>query len=85
RQFTTVEGLSSDIVYAVYEDDYGKLWLPGDYGLMKFDKESHQVTTYLTNDGLPHNEFNTISHYRGDDGRLYFGGLSGITVVNPKD
>ena len=41
RQFTTADGLSNDIIYAVYEDDYGKLWLPGNYGLMKFDKKSH--------------------------------------------
>ncbi|MCB0374981.1 MAG: hypothetical protein KDD04_03585, partial [Sinomicrobium sp.] len=85
RQFTTADGLSSNIIYAVYEDDYGKLWLPSNYGLMQFDKESHRVNTYLKNDGIAHNEFNTASHYRTIDGRLCFGGLSGITVFHPKD
>ena len=85
RQFTTADGLSNNIIYAVYEDDYGKLWLPGNYGLMQFDKQSYRVKTYLKSDGIAHNEFNTISHYRASDGRLYFGGLNGLTSFHPKD
>ena len=85
QQFTVEDGLSSDIIYAVYEDDYGKLWLPGNYGLIQFDKENHRAKTYLVDDGIAHNEFNTISHYRASDGRFYFGGLAGVTVFDPKD
>ncbi len=83
RQFTITEGLSSNTIYAVYEDDYNRLWLPSEYGLMVFDKTSFKVKTYLKNDGISHNEFNRVSHYRGYDGRLYFGGLTGVTVVDP--
>ena len=85
RQFTTADGLSNNIIYAVYEDDYGKLWLPSNHGLMQFDKNSYRVTTYLKGDGIAHNEFNTYSHYQGSDGRLYFGGLNGVTSFHPKD
>ena len=85
RQFTTADNLSSNIIYAVYEDDYGKLWLPGNYGLMQFDKKNYRVNTYLKSDGIAHNEFNTISHYQAADGKLYFGGLAGVTVFDPKD
>ena len=85
RQFTTKEGLSGNIIYAVYKDDYGKLWLPGNYGLIQFDKKSHRVATWLKGDGIAHNEFNTGSHYRASDGKLYFGGLAGVTSFHPKD
>ncbi len=85
QQFTTTEGLSNNIIYAVYEDDYGKLWLPGNYGLMQFDKKTYRVNTYLTGDGIAHNEFNTASHYQMANGKLYLGGLSGVTVFHPKD
>ncbi len=85
RQFTTAEGLSSNIIYAVYGDDYGKLWLSSNYGLMQFDKKSFLVNTYLVNDGITHNEFNTASHYRDADGRLYFGSLAGVTTFHPRD
>ena len=84
RQFTTADGLSNNIIYAVYEDAYGKLWLPSNYGLMQFDKETHQVNTYLEGDGIAHNEFNTGSHYQDSNGRLYFGGLAGVTTLDPK-
>ena len=85
KQFTTADGLSNNIIYAIYEDDYGKLWLPSNYGLMQFDKKSYRVNTYLESDGIAHNEFNTGSHYRASDGRLYFGGLAGVTILHPKD
>ena len=85
RQFTSADGLSNNIIYAVYEDNYGNLWLPSNYGLMQFNKETHKVNTWLKGDGIAHNEFNTISHYRGADDRLYFGGLAGVTAFHPKD
>ncbi|MEM9686846.1 MAG: response regulator, partial [Bacteroidota bacterium] len=85
QQLTTTDGLSSNTIYAVYEDDYGRLWLPSEYGLMVCDKTNYEIQTYLKGDGIAHNEFNTLSHYRADDGRLYFGGLSGVTVVDPKN
>lgn len=85
RQFTTKDGLSDDMIYAVYEDDYGFLWLPSNKGLMRFDKKTHQVHTFLMDDGIAHDEFNKHAHFQGEDGRLYFGGLSGITAFDPAD
>ncbi|HFA48567.1 MAG TPA: sensor histidine kinase [Bacteroidetes bacterium] len=85
QQFTTVDGLSDNTIYAVYEDGFNYLWLPSNNGLMRFHKETHRVNTYLKRDGIPHKEFNTGSHYRGADGRLYFGGLGGVTAFYPKD
>lgn len=85
RQFTQRDGLSNDVVHAVYEDESGQLWLPSDYGLMRFDKHSFQVNTYLPRDGLPHEEFNYCSHYQAADGRLFFGGLNGVTAFYPHE
>ncbi len=85
QQFTNTNGLSNNVIYAVYEDDFGYLWLPSNYGLMRFNKQTHEVTTYLPEDGLPHHEFNIFSHARAPDGRLFFGGLGGITSFHPRD
>ncbi|MEQ8702768.1 MAG: response regulator [Phaeodactylibacter sp.] len=84
RQFTTAEGLSNNFTYAVYEDDYGKLWIPSDKGLMWMDKYTYQLGTFLVKDGLPHNEFNTTAHYQAKDGTLYFGGLGGLIAFHPR-
>jgi len=85
KQFTINDGLSHNYLYAVYEDDYNNLWIPSDNGLMAFDKETNQVRTFTTEEGLPHNEFNFTSHYQAKDGTLYFGGLGGLISFHPKD
>ncbi len=79
-------GLLNGVVYAVYEDKHQHLWLPTDYGIVQLDKKSLQVRhTWLTGDGLTHNEFNRVSHCQGANGTLYFGGLNGVTAFNPDD
>lgn len=78
-------GLSHNVLYAVYGDDYGNLWISSQRGLMRFHKETASVNVYLKEDGLPHNEFNTISHYQSADGHLYFGGQNGLVHFHPKD
>lgn len=85
QQFREKDGLSNDVIYAVYEDDFKQLWLPSNKGLMCFDKTSFQVQTYLPKDGLLHQEFNTYSHYQAEDGQLFFGGLKGVISFYPKD
>ena len=84
RQFTAAEGLSNNYTYAIYEDDYGKLWIPSDKGLMQMDKASFRVRVFTADDGLPHNEFNHTSHYQAKDGTLYFGGLGGLIAFHPR-
>ncbi len=85
KQFTTRDGLANNYTYAVYEDDYGKLWIPSDNGLMCLNKSTNQIIrTFTTEDGLPHNEFNLSAHYQAKDGTLYFGGLGGIIAFHPK-
>lgn len=83
RQFTQRDGLSHNLIYAVYEDELQQLWLPSNYGLMRFDKQSFESHAYLPRDGLPHQEFNFTSHYQAQDGRLYFGGLKGVISFYP--
>lgn len=86
QQFTqNGAGLSHNILYAVYGDDFGYLWMSSDRGLMRFNKKSEYVNIYLKEDGIPDNEFNTISHYKSDDGHLYFGGQNGVVSFHPKD
>ncbi len=82
-QFTTAEGLSNNVIYAVYPDRLGNLWLSSDNGIMCFDKKTGAVRTFLENDGISYREFNKISHCQDAAGKLYFGGLNGITAFHP--
>jgi signal transduction histidine kinase/DNA-binding response OmpR family regulator/streptogramin lyase len=83
--YTTLDGLSSDVVYGIFEDRSGLLWLSSDYGIMRFNKENHSVRTYLENEGITHTEFNRISAFQAQNGTIYFGGLNGVTAIRPDD
>lgn len=78
-------GLSHNVLYAVYEDDFDNLWIPSSWGLNSFNKKTKLVTTYFKEDGLPNNEFNTISHHEDKEGNLYFGTQNGFIYFHPKD
>ena len=79
------EGLSSNEIYAVYEDGNNNLWLPSNYGLIRFDKNVRKTSVFLVKDGIADNEFNRISHTMSEDSILYFGGLNGFTSFDPND
>ncbi|MGH1437837.1 MAG: ligand-binding sensor domain-containing protein, partial [Lewinella sp.] len=83
NRYTVADGLSDNTIHAVYEDKYNQLWLPSNYGLMRMDKTSGRITTYYKEDGLPDSEFNYMSHFQDDKGRLYFGTIDGLCVFHP--
>ena len=39
----------------------------------------------LKEDGIPNNEFNTISHHQDDGGNMYFGTINGLLRFHPRD
>ncbi len=85
RQFRRSEGLSNNNIYAVYPDAHGYLWMSSDYGLMHFNPARFTTRAYFVEDGITHNEFNRIAHCQDQHGRMYFGGLNGITAFDPAD
>jgi ligand-binding sensor domain-containing protein len=85
KLFSTENGLSNNNIHCIYEDRKGQLWMSSNYGLMCFDKATLSVNTFLTRDGLPHNEFNFASHFMDESGKLYFGGLNGVTSFHPEE
>lgn len=85
RPYTVNEGLAHNVIYAIYEDDYGFLWMPSDFGLMRFEKVTGSCRTFLKQEGITHEEFNRASYFRDSKGYLYFGGLNGFISFHPKD
>ncbi|HEY0110588.1 MAG TPA: helix-turn-helix domain-containing protein, partial [Fibrella sp.] len=85
QQFRRSEGLSNDNIYAVYADERGHLWMSSDFGIMQFDPTRFTTHTYFVEDGITNNEFNRIAHHQDKSGRIYFGGLNGITAFDPRD
>ncbi len=85
KHFTSAEGLPNNVVYAILPDAAGKLWLSTNCGLSKFDPKTGVFQNFFSVDGLQDNEFNTLSFAQATDGRLYFGGVNGITAFYPAE
>ncbi|HJW30407.1 MAG TPA: two-component regulator propeller domain-containing protein, partial [Saprospiraceae bacterium] len=85
QSYTVNEGLSHNVIYAIFPDQHGFLWMPSDKGLMQFEKSTGICRTFLQPDGIPHEEFNRCSYYKHKEGHFYFGGLNGFVVFNPDD
>ena len=56
-QYTVKDGLPTNYVYGVVEDDDGYIWVYTENGIAKFD--GYEFKTYSTKDGLPGNDIHT--------------------------
>jgi len=81
--FTTKDGLPNAVVYGILPDDQNNLWLSTNNGLSCFNPATGQFRNYNIHDGLQDNEFNSLSYYKDKNGKLYFGGINGITAFYP--
>lgn len=82
--YTTENGLPSNSIMAVIQDNEGNLWISTNAGLCCFDPVHNTKTNYTTNDGLPINQFNYTSAYKSEDGQLFFGSINGMIAFYPQ-
>ncbi|MBK7383626.1 MAG: hypothetical protein IPI81_09860 [Flavobacteriales bacterium] len=85
RHTTTRQGLPNDVIYGILPDTQHNLWISTNQGLCRSDPRTGQKKSYTRSDGIAGNEFNRYSAERSADGRLYFGGMEGITWFDPED
>jgi hypothetical protein len=85
RLYNTKSGLPDNNLCAVYDDQAGYLWISSYKGIAQFQKKTGKIRTFGTIEGITHPEFNRISHGKGKDGTIYFGGLNGVTAFQPKN
>lgn len=83
-QYTTVDGLPSNVIYGIMEDAYGRLWISTNQGLSCLSPESGKFRNFTILDGLQGNQFNAGSYCRKNDGYMLFGGVNGITLFRPE-
>ncbi len=77
------DGLPSNIVFSILEDNTGTLWVSTNKGLSKFDVATKKFTNYLVAEGLQSNEFKPHSAVKSKSGAMYFGGVNGFNVFYP--
>jgi hypothetical protein len=77
------DGLPSDVVNGILEDGSGSLWLSTNNGLSRFNPEENTFRNFTAKDGIQSNEFNMNAFAMDEAGRMYFGGVNGLTVFDP--
>ncbi len=83
KKFTRETGLLNDFIYALLPDDSRtRFFASTNLGLSSISMDG-SVKNYTKELGLQENEFNTQSSVRGATGKLFFGGVNGITAFYP--
>ncbi|MDR2804066.1 MAG: response regulator [Dysgonamonadaceae bacterium] len=81
--YTTEQGLINNNIKGILDDRKGYLWISTNNGISRFDPSNNRFTNYTTEDGLASNQFYWNAYCRSQTGGLYFGGLNGLTVIDP--
>jgi ligand-binding sensor domain-containing protein/signal transduction histidine kinase len=81
-RLTTANGLPSNIIFKVLEDNRKHLWATTTKGLINLDS-NNKITVYTKANGLLNDQFNYNSGYKDSEGRLYFGSVKGMITFKP--
>lgn len=76
-------GLSNNTVVSFLEDDDGAIWAGTFCGITLLSPEGEVLGRLYEEDGLVDNECNRWSSLKMNDGRLCFGSVEGMTVIDP--
>ncbi len=82
ERITTYEGLPNNTIYGIIEDDRRQLWISTNLGLVKYANGAISSDTFRRADGLSSDEFSYTSYLSDGEGRLYFGSMNGVTIIN---
>ncbi len=83
ERVTERDGLPSDIIYGILADEADRLWLTSDKGLARYTPETGEVRVFTSNHGLQSDEFNHGAFMASRNGRLYAGGVNGMSSFEP--
>ncbi len=76
-------GQRGSIIFSLQEGPAGTLWAGTDAGLLRYRPDLHEARLFGLGDGLQDLEFNGGAAGRLSDGRLAFGGVRGLNLVDP--
>ena len=84
QEFKNKALLDNIRIYSVHADDEGFIWLGTEKGLYRFDKKTNTLQDFKMFPIQANKEFNRLAHYKGKDGKLYFGSTEGLFAFYPK-
>nr|WP_256489402.1 EAL domain-containing protein [Pleionea sp. CnH1-48] len=79
------DGMASNSVGIILGDRDNNLWLSTTHGITRFDPTSKKLKNFYHKDGTVRGGYYVNSGTVGKDGKLYFGGIEGGTVIQPRE
>ncbi|MBN2612474.1 MAG: hypothetical protein JXB00_13025 [Bacteroidales bacterium] len=88
KLYTKNDGLPTNLIMGILEDDHKNLWISTTAGLAKCtnlveNAGSLNVRTFTEKDGLQNKHFLNYSYYKSGTGEMYFGGIQGFSMFHP--
>lgn len=84
KRLTTDDGLPSNTVLRLLEDNEGNLWMSTYNGICRYDKKRKTFRNFSVNDGLQSNQFSFNAGLKLSTGEFIFGGLNGFNIFFPE-
>lgn len=90
RRYAVKDGLPSNSIAGILEDEVGNLWVSTHKGLCKFEEavtkpERVRIYTYAVEDGLQGSEFKRGAYCLRRNGEMLYGGQNGFNLFDPTD
>lgn len=82
QQFSTAQGLSSNVIYGVVNDENGRLWATTTSGINVYVPEENRFYILNTKDGLPADDYILGALFKTGDGQLQAGSSKGLITIN---
>ena len=83
--FDHIESINGQKFCSVIVEDSNNLWLSSlSDGIYHLNIKNFSLKTYSSTDGLQDNVFLSRSAFKDEQGILYFGGIKGFNLFNPK-
>jgi signal transduction histidine kinase/ligand-binding sensor domain-containing protein/DNA-binding response OmpR family regulator len=81
KEYTTADGLSSNILHGIININDRYLWISGNNGISRFKLSDRTFTNYYNSDGLLNNKFNYGAFCRLKGNSIAFGGQQGVDFI----
>ncbi len=81
--FSMEDGLPSNIIYDIIQDDNGNLWFSTGSGLAMLNPDTASADAFAILDELLGREFNIKAVFKSEGGELFFGAMDGLVSFHP--
>ncbi len=83
--FDKSDGLINNTIYSIQEDEFQNIWLSTNKGLIMFDQKNNAFKNFDLKCNIQGEEYNSRVGFTNKDGLIYFGGMNGLNVFDPRD